>query len=345
MKILSSELPLKNPFYDFLKVMNGGYLDVKFQRQAVRTIMGCYKKRKFDRKLLLIEMKPHSAKIIKVQARARGWYARRRWMPRIKEAVWNKQKQEIGLKKVKDGLEDDFDDELNELTDFFHDEKRVKVENFDKKLILPDNEEMKEMLNILNRKPKASLPPLKQKTPVIRQNSDNATQNRFSSEINPRDTGRAQNSSKGLSDLNRKIANNNDYMTGGPDAQFFHGGEMQRDRSPSSISGALTEIDLRNDLRRRDSDTSFNNNNQPVMNNLMNQSRGSFTGSQATIRRPKITEQKRQYIESWGIQNEDTKKIIEARFMKMNKMKNKKKKLTADDRLKMFRKQSRRAPP
>ena len=82
---------------------------------------------------------------------------------------------------------------------------------------------------------------------------------------------------------------------------------------------------------------SFYNNNQPVINNLMNQSRGSFTGSQHTKKVQEL-EQKRKYVESWGVQNEESKKIIEARYMKLAKLKNKKKVLTADERLQQFKK-------
>ena len=107
---------------------------------------------------------------------------------------------------------------------------------------------------------------------------------------------------------------------------------------------AITKIDLNSDkhIPGRESGTSFYNTNQPAVNNLMNQSRGSFTGSNATLKKTKVSRQKRDYVESWGFQNEQSKKLIEARYMKLNKLKNKKKKLTADDRLKMFRKQSKK---
>lgn len=69
----------------------------------------------------------------------------------------------------------------------------------------------------------------------------------------------------------------------------------------------------------------------------MNQSRGSFSGSNQNKKNQDL-EQKRKYVESWGVQSEESKKIIEARYMKLAKLKTKKKVLTADERLQQFKK-------
>jgi len=324
-----------------------GYRDINAKRVATKTIMARYKKRKFDRRMLLLDMQQHSSKIILVQARVRGWYARRRWMPKIKQAQWEKSKRQIGLSKVKDGLDVGLDDELDDLADFFEDEEKAKGENFDKQLIIPEgqNEEMKQMLSMLNRKPKASLPPLNQKISAIRQNSDNRGQghNRFSSDTDPNHTDRSNTSSKNLSEINRKmLRNNNDYINGVPDPNFFHAAGSKRERSPTSVSGAMTENDFRNENQRRDSEgANFNSN--PAVNNLMNHSRASFTGSQVTSKKFNMKEEKRKYVESWGVQSEESKKLIEARYLKMTKNKRKKKVLNADDKLKIFRNNSRKS--
>jgi hypothetical protein len=291
-----------------------------------------------NKKLVLIQMKSKTPEMVKIQALVRGWLARKIWIPELKQSKWQKKKIEMGLTKVKEGLEDEFDgDELDDLFDFFHDEKRVMGENFDKELVLPEyeNEEMKQMLNILNKKPKASLPPLDAKSSVIRQQSNKDNNRMFPAEMNPGHTDRSN-----LSEISRKmLQNNNQYNSSGgqdaafshgPDAAFFRGPGVKRERSPTSVSGAITEIDM-NDKLQRESMGSFHN-TKPIVNNLMNNSKASFGESQAT--------KKKKYVESWGVQNEESKKILEARYMKMAKLKNKKKITTADDRLKMFRKQS-----
>lgn len=323
-----------------------GYQDTKRKRKATNTLITRYRKRKFDRRMLLIEMKPHERKIVKTQAVARGWLTRRRWVPQIKQVKWENTKKEIGLSKVKDGLDDAFDgDELDDLNDFFHDEQRVKGDIFDREFQVPEDKlpkEMKDMLSILNKKPKKNLPPLAKNPPIVRQISDDAanTHKRFPSGSNPNMTDRSNNSSKQLSEISRKmLQNNNEYMRGPPDTQFFHGPGMKREKSPTSVSGAITEIDLNSEKHQRESGSSFHNANQPIVNNLMDQSRGSFGGSQAS-KKPSFNEMKRNYVESWGVQSEESKKLIEARYLKLAKLKNKKKKSNASERIKMFRKQS-----
>lgn len=59
-------------------------------------------------------------------------------------------KKRRGLNNVK--INDSHaEDELDDLTDFFSSDIRAKGENFDKELVFPDNEEMKEMLKILDK--------------------------------------------------------------------------------------------------------------------------------------------------------------------------------------------------
>jgi hypothetical protein len=310
-------------------------------KEAVNVIICKFRRRKLNKKIVLKQMRPKIPEIIKAQALVRGWIARKFWLPEINQAKWQKKKIKIGMTKIKEGLEDNFDnDELDDLVGFFHDEKRVKGENFDKELILPDheNEEMKQMLSIINRKPKASLPPLNAKSSVIRQHSNNDNKNaHFGSGMNPAHTDRSN-----LSEINRKmLKNNNEYISANvPDIAFYHGPGAKRERSPTSVSGAITEIDLNSEKHQRESIGSYYN-NQPIVNNLMNNSRGSFGESHAT-RQTNMKEQKKKYVDSWGVQNEESKKILEARYMKMAKLKNKKKILTADDRLQMFRKQSKK---
>lgn len=225
-------------------------------------------------------MKPHTNKIIKAQARSRGWIIRKRYAAQIQTARWNairkskkwvlitklqahikgflhRRRKEKGLRNVKVGLDHDSDDELNDLTDFFSNDIRAKGENFDKELIFPENEEMKGLLNILNKKPKGNLPPIENKPSVQRQHSDASenSNNKFQQEVNPYATSRSNNSSKNLSEINRKmLKNNNDYMRGAPDFHFFHNpGKQTRDRSPTSVSGAITEIDLNSEKNQIES--------------------------------------------------------------------------------------------
>lgn len=176
-------------------------------------------------------MKPHTDKIIKVQARSRGWIIRKRFAAQIQTARWNairkskkwvlitklqahikgflhRRRKERGLRNIKAGLDHDSDDdELNDLTDFFSNDIRAKGENFDKELILPENEEMKGLLSILNKKPKGSLPPIENKPSVQRQHSDISehANSKFQQDVNPYSTARSNGSSKNLSEINRKM--------------------------------------------------------------------------------------------------------------------------------------------
>ena len=229
-------------------------------------------------------MKIHTIKIIKIQSLARGWVTRKHNAIQIQTARWNairkskkwilitklqahikgflhRKRKEKGLKNIKSGLDHDSDDELNDLTDFFNNDIRAKGENFDKELVFPENEEMKGLLNILNKKPKASLPPIENKPIVQRQHSDISDQalNRFQPDTNPNATSRSNNSSKNLSEINRKmLKNNNDYMHGAPDIHFFHAaGRPPRDHSPTSVSGAITEIDLNSEKNQLESGTLY----------------------------------------------------------------------------------------
>ena len=340
-------------------------------KNAKNKILSAFRKWKSRKHILLAKMKKNIDKVIVIQKWIRGKIIRKRYFMQIQEARWNaikKSKKWIyitklqahirgfllrvrkkrGLEKVRDGL-DDAEDELDDLIDFFGNDKRAKGENFDKEIAMPDinGDEMKGMFDMFQKKPSNNLPPLSKK-PVLSKiaNIDKPPVTRhFSTDSAPDATARSNGSSRHLSEINRKmLSNNNQYMNGAPNNHFFHGPGAKRERSPTSVSGAITEIDLNSDKHAigGESGTSFYNANQPVVNNLMNQSRASFTGSNATLKKTKVSQQKREYVDSWGFQNEQSKKLIEARYLKLNKLKNKKKKLTSDDRIKMFRKQSKK---
>ena len=196
---------------------------------------------------------------------------------------------------------------------------------------------MKQMLNILEKKNTQILPPLsKNPEPIIHRRAD-SNGHGFDANMNPTLTNKS--SSSKISDLSRKrLQNNGEMIMGGPpNPQFFHGVGDMRESSPTSVSNAITEIDVNSDKYAQNQ--KYTN---PAVNNLMGSSQGSFLGSQHPNNKQVINQQKKDYVNSWGVQGEESKKILEARYMKNIRRKNKKKAITADDRLKQFRRISRK---
>ena len=244
---------------------------------------------------------PHENIIIKIQALIRGFLCRKIWVPKIKMVQEQKRYKEIALSKVKDGLEVPEDD-LNMLTNFFEDDLE-KDEIFTWKLDIAPPDELKEMMQVLKAKP--SFPSLKEESNVVRNKTEYGASS-FPNDMNPGHTTRS-NSSK-ISEISRKmLENNQQFLERSGQEINFHGPGVGRESSPTSVSNAITEVDMNTGIRKKNSI----HNLPQIRNNYMNSSNGSVIESQIS-RKNKRKEEEQKRIESWGFNDESTKQVYKA---------------------------------
>jgi len=103
--------------------MIDGFREIEQRHKAINFIAAVYKRKKLNKKMLLLEMGKHEESIIKIQGLIRGWKDRKIWLPHIKMVQKEKKNKEMGMAKIREGLDDDFEDDLNDLNDFFHEDK------------------------------------------------------------------------------------------------------------------------------------------------------------------------------------------------------------------------------
>ncbi|CDW74934.1 adenylate cyclase [Stylonychia lemnae] len=343
------------------------HIYVQNLRKSVRIITSYIRKRKFKRKALIKKMQSHIGKICKIQALIRGHLARQKnqaIIARVKRDGPKKTKkyQQISklqanikgflfrkrrikalskLKESKLSYEDDFEE--FDADKFFG----IKEEVLQNGLSLPQEQMMQQMIQMMamqSQQVRQMKQPITQHTindssgvkfPPI--NQKNATQTNINELIKPktmRNKGLNRPPSAGSSNAISEIDMNSDSKSLQNKANIL----MRK----NNLMNQTNQFDNPHHMPSISNGNQSRFDDQSERQSMYSMNTNPFYPTQAQAYRQKVIEEKKrdfvkqqEVIDEWGFQNEETKKMFEARMKKKNH--GKKKQLTADEKLQKFR--------